>query len=216
MKHSVPANHFMAKMSIRRFAEFVGMEMVSNGLTKDNFGGKKTTQKPLDLSFLPSRVSSSTANASVGTITRMPTDSHGFVTMFPPTPASALVGSFIDGNKVEQVIGKHVIVRRKTAGRCHICTAVHGPSTNSRSKLFCTTCERPVCPNQRARDDDFCMDIHALCRSDALKGKRGSGVKEVARAITEHRGRQAMKTQIEPTIDDCDLDSEGNRLCATV
>ena len=46
-RHAVEGSHFLSTVSIKKFAELVGMEMIKNKLPTENYGGKRAIQKPL-------------------------------------------------------------------------------------------------------------------------------------------------------------------------
>ena len=139
-KQGLPGNHFLAKASSKRFAEIVGMEMLRNGLTTNNFGGKPLMQKALAFTSVPVSISSASSVASgvsmltpvsFGPTVDTPTSislaqssSSGFVSEFPRQGKSSMVGQEVNGFKVTHHVKDHIIVDTEKENRCHVCTVL--------------------------------------------------------------------------------------------
>ena len=186
-KQGLPANHFLSQISSKRFAEFVGMKMLTNRLSTNNFGGKPLMQKKLEIPSIPTSIStessivsaiSSVSPMSLATTIDTPTSissnsvgKTGFISDFPREEVSDLVGTIVNGHQVTHHIKGHIIVKTKKDERCHVCVARKGTNNASRSRFYCKTCKKPVCVSSKLKPNAKCLEVHGLCMSDKLTAK---------------------------------------------
>ena len=205
-KKGVPANNWLNKIPLRKFAEIVAMEMLDNKLSHDNYGGKPVSQVPLRAPVAASNLAANghafaPGNAPSASETNL--DEDGFIQNFAKmrVGADGAVGRRFGPNK-EWVCAHnpkgHIIVLTDKWQRCHVCTVTKGSTKAVRSKYLCFTCDKPVCLNEKG---GFCMDIHALCNPDILKnGTKDRRAVETRRAVDVHTRYQNPQIVMEERL----------------